>query len=154
MRLEVRIPYHDKRAMTHSPSPRSWRPDFPGATREALELPVVPREKHHTCAAARENPRDAPVIARRGPSFSAGPGEQYRVLSPKSTGSLAPCRTLSGLQEISVATREESGVLCFPSRRGLTPRVSLECNPEIPAAPGEEHYVLDRSLDEVSFSLQ
>ena len=39
-----------------------------------------------------------------------------------------------------VATREESGVLGFPSRRGLTPRGSLECNPEIPAFPGEENY--------------
>ena len=27
------------------------------------------------------------------------------------------------------ATREESGVLGFPSRRGLTPRGGLECNP-------------------------
>ena len=33
--------------------------------------------------------------------------------------------------------REESGVLGFPSRRGLTPRGSLECNPEIPAFPGD-----------------
>ena len=32
-----------------------------------------------------------------------------------------------GLQETRVATREESGVLGFPSRRGLTPRGSLEC---------------------------
>ena len=38
------------------------------------------------------------------------------------------------------------------SRRG--PRVSLECNPEIPVAPGVEHYVLDTSLDEVYFALQ
>ena len=30
-------------------------------------------------------------------------------------------------------------VLGFPSRRGLTPRGSLECNPEIPAFPGEEN---------------
>ena len=42
----------------------------------------------------------------------------------------------------------------LPSRRGLTPRVSLECNPEIPVAPGEEHYVLDTSPDEVYFALQ
>ena len=28
-----------------------------------------------------------------------------------------------GLQEIRVASREDSGVLGFPSRRGLTPRV-------------------------------
>ena len=31
----------------------------------------------------------------------------------------------------------------------LSPRVRLECNPEIPVAPGEEHCLLDRSLDEV-----
>ena len=46
---------------------------------------------------------------------------------------------VSGVQETRVATREESGVLGFPSRRGLTPQVSLECNPEIPAFPGEEN---------------
>ena len=27
--------YHDSRAMTRSPSPLAWRPDFPGAPREA-----------------------------------------------------------------------------------------------------------------------
>ena len=31
------------------------------------------------------------------------------------------------------------------------PRVRLECNPEIPVAPGEEHWLLDTSLDEVYF---
>ena len=29
--------------------------------------------------------------------------------------------------------------LCFPSRRGLIPRVSLVCKPEIPVAPRDEH---------------
>ena len=33
---------------------------------------------------------------------------------------------LRGLQETRVATREESGVLGFPSRRGLTPRGSQD----------------------------
>ena len=42
-------------------------------------------------------------------------------------------------QEIPVGTQEESGILCFPYIPGLTPQVSLECNPEIPVAPGEEH---------------
>ena len=42
-------------------------------------------------------------------------------------------------QEIRVTIQGESGVLGFPSRRGLTPRGSLECNPEIPAFPGEEY---------------
>ena len=37
-----------------------------------------------------------------------------------------PCSALKG----------ETGV---PSRRRLTPRGSLECNPEIPAFPGEEY---------------
>ena len=40
------------------------------------------------------------------------------------------------------------------SRQGLTHQVGLECNPEIPVSPGEEHYVLDKSLDEVYFALQ
>ena len=40
----------------------------------------------------------------------------------------APLRPLRGLQETRVATQEESGVLGFPSRRGLTPRgFLLQC---------------------------
>ena len=35
MHLEARFPYHDWRAMSHSPSPRPWRPDFARATLEA-----------------------------------------------------------------------------------------------------------------------
>ena len=31
-RLEAGFPYHDSRAMTRSPSPCAWTPDFPGAT--------------------------------------------------------------------------------------------------------------------------
>ena len=30
-----------------------------------------------------------------------------------------------------------------------SPRVHLECNPEIPVAPGEEHWLLDTRQDEV-----
>ena len=40
---------------------------------------------------------------------------------------------------LSYATREENGVLCVPSRQGLTHQVGLGCNPEIPISPGEEH---------------
>ena len=63
-------------------------------------------------------------------------------------------RLLRGLQEIRVATQEESGVLGFPSRRALTPRGNLECKPEIPVALGEDHWVLNTRLDEVAFALQ
>ena len=34
-RLEALVPSRDSRATTRSPSPRAWRPDFPGAAREA-----------------------------------------------------------------------------------------------------------------------
>ena len=34
-RLEALDPSRDSKAMTRSPSPRAWRPDFPGAAREA-----------------------------------------------------------------------------------------------------------------------
>ena len=52
-------------------------------------------------------------------------------------------------------SRLERRVEYFVSpREEALPRVSLECNPEIPVAPGEEHYVLDKSLDEVYFALQ
>ena len=33
--FEARFPYHGSGAMTRSPSPLAWRPDFPGAPREA-----------------------------------------------------------------------------------------------------------------------
>ena len=51
----------------------------------------------------------------------------------------------TSLKEILVATREESGVFSFPSRRGLTPRVSLICEPEIPVASGEKHSASTRN---------
>ena len=62
-RLEARFPYHGSGAMTSSPSPLPWRPDFPGAHERLTDLAVAPREKPHPGAAAREPPRDSPVIA-------------------------------------------------------------------------------------------
>jgi len=55
----------------------------------------------------------------------------------------------SELQEIPVAIREQSGFFASTRDECLSPRVRLECNPEIPVAPGEEHWLLDTSLDEV-----
>ena len=43
---------------------------------------------------------------------------------------------------------EESRVLCFHWRQGLTLRVKLECNPEIPVATGRNMEFLDTTLDE------
>ena len=46
-------------------------------------------------------------------------------------------------------SRFESRAGFFASTRDecLSPQVRLECNPEIPVAPGEEHWLLDTSLD-------
>ena len=42
----------------------------------------------------------------------------------------------------------------LPLETRLDFQVNIECNPEIPVPPGDEHYVLDTSLDKVSFALQ
>ena len=60
--------------------------------------------------------------------------------------------TCRNLHTPSASTETED--LRFPSRQGLTPRVHQESNPEIPVPPGDEHDVLDTSLDKVSFALQ
>src|SRR5574340_445528 len=65
-RLEARVPYHGSGAMTSSHTPLPWRPDFPGAHERLTDLAVVPREKPHTGAAAREQPRGSPVNEENG----------------------------------------------------------------------------------------
>src|SRR5574337_1054780 len=60
-RLEARVPSHGSGAMTHSPSPLAWRPTSLAPHERLTDLAVVPREKPHTGAAAREQPRDSPV---------------------------------------------------------------------------------------------
>src|SRR5574337_561024 len=62
-RLEARFPYHGSGAVTRSPR-HSHGDQTSLAPHERLtDLAVVPREKPHTGAAAREPPRDSPVIA-------------------------------------------------------------------------------------------
>ena len=48
--------------------------------------------------------------------FSAWPSDQSRDLSPNASGGLTPLSPPSELPEIPVATREQSGLLCFHSR--------------------------------------
>src|SRR5574341_922011 len=115
--------------MTRSPSPLAWRPDFP--------------------AAPREQPQDSPVIARWGPSSPAWPRDQSRDLSPNASGGLTRSSPPSELQEKPVAFESRAGFCASTRDECLSPRVHLECNPEIPVARGEEHLLLDTSLDEV-----
>ena len=53
------------------------------------------------------------------------------------------------LQEIPVATREQSGVLCFHSRWMPVSPGASGMQPRDPGRPGEEHWLPDTSLDEV-----
>src|SRR5574337_1254049 len=46
------------------PSPLAWDPTSLAPHERLTDLAVVPREKPHTGAAAREQPRDSPVIER------------------------------------------------------------------------------------------
>ena len=57
-RLEARFPYHDSRAMTRSPRHSHGDPTSLAPHERLTDLAVVPREKSHTGAAAREHPRD------------------------------------------------------------------------------------------------
>src|SRR5574340_1080441 len=50
--------------------------------------------------------------------FRSWPRHQSRDLSPNASGGLTPFSPPSELQEIPVATREQSGLLCFHSRWG------------------------------------
>ena len=49
-------------------------------------------------------------------SSPAWPRDQSRDLSPNASGGLTPLSPPTELQEIAVAIREQSGVLCFHSR--------------------------------------
>ena len=57
-------PYHGSRAMRRSPSHSHGDPTSLAPHERLTDLAVVPREKAHTGAAAREQPQDSPVIAR------------------------------------------------------------------------------------------
>ena len=55
-RLEARFPYHDSRAMTRPPRHSHGDPTSLAPHERLTDLAVVPREKPHTVAAAREQP--------------------------------------------------------------------------------------------------
>ena len=105
------------------------------------EFSIVTREKPQT---SHHNSRKTTRFSHHHemkPFFLGGPREKSQVPSENSIGALTPLKPLKGLQEILIATREESRVLCFNSRRGLPPQGNLECNPEIPVPTGEVHGV-------------
>src|SRR5574337_1013991 len=88
-----------------------WRP-----TRGSLTSPSH-LVRNRTLGPPLKNHTETPPSSRRGgPSSPAWPRDQSRRLSPNASGGLTPLSPPSELQEIPVAIREQSGVLCFHSR--------------------------------------
>src|SRR5574340_737387 len=79
--------------------------------------------------------------------FRSWPSDQSRDLSPNASGGLTPLSPPNELQEIPSRLESRAGFFASTRDECLSPRVRLECNPEIPVAPGEEHWLLDTSLD-------
>src|SRR5574337_717522 len=69
-RLEARCPYHGLGDMTRSPCHSHGDPTSLAPHERLTDLAVVPREKPHTGAAAREQPRDKVQVAT--PLWSPG----------------------------------------------------------------------------------
>ena len=67
---------------------------------------------------------------------TVGIDDAFHRLADKLSGKLVGPDRQAGFAAGFVSA---SLLFCIPSRRGLTPRGSLECNPEIPAFPGEEY---------------
>src|SRR5574340_1043446 len=121
-----------------------WRP-----TRGSLTSPSHLVRKCTLGSPLKNHPETPPSSRRGGPSSPAWPRGQPRDLSPNASGGLTPFSPPNELQQITVATREQSGFVASTRDECLSPRGRLECNPEIPVAPGEEHWLLDTSLDDV-----
>ena len=80
---------------------------------------IINEKKHATILHLLQSlgdPQDSPGIARGGPSSPAWPSDQSRDPSPNASGGLTHFSPPSEPQEIPVATREQSGLLCFHSR--------------------------------------
>src|SRR5574340_440574 len=81
--------------------------------------------------------------------FRSWPSDQSRDLSPNASGGLTPLSPPSELQEIPSRLESRAGFFASTRDECLSPRVRLECHPEIPVAPGQERWLLDTSIDEV-----
>ena len=114
------------------------------------DLTVVPREKAHTGPPLENNPETPPSSRDEGLRLLHGletnlatslqtPQEAWLPLVHPVSSKRYPWR-LESRAGFSASTRDEC----------LSPRVRLECNPEIPVAPGEEHWLLDTSLDSLT----
>ena len=70
-----------------------------------------------------------------------------KILEQRKPPSLSP----AALETLAVVAyyQPRAGFVASTGDECLSPRVRLECSPEIPVAPGEDHWLLDTSLDDV-----
>ena len=74
--IEALVPSRDSRARTRSPSPRAWRPDFPGAAREA-PCPRGPATSTGSLASQRHPGKFPKVPGRRRPLSMGFSRQEY-----------------------------------------------------------------------------
>src|SRR5574339_662711 len=143
-----------------------WSPERPIPPPVSLASP-----SHH------EKPPEVTCTSRGNPGFPASTRESPRETSFNTSRGQIPLPWLGSNDALPLGTRMETRLPWRPTRGSLTspsylvrnpwrpdsraeffassrdeclsPRVRLECSPEIPVAPGEEHWLLDTSLDEV-----
>ena len=120
-RLEALVPSRDSRARTRSPSPRAWRPDFPGAAREP-RLEGKPRTPLSSRVATRVSWCLAAQTKRRA--------EGIRVPAPLAGRGSTTAR---GILRLCPASACQTG-LPWISRRGLRPPEQLEREAGFPSS--------------------
>src|SRR5574339_133491 len=125
-----------------------WSPERP------LPPPVsLASQSHH------EKPPEVTCTSRGNPGFPASTRESPRETFFNTSRGQIPLPWLGRNDALPLATRMETRLSWRPTRGSLTSPSylvrhrtlgpPLEFNPEIPVAPGEEHWLLDTSLDEV-----
>ena len=73
--------------------------------------------------------------------------QRIKAITTKQSSSSHPKQKT---QQFGMVTGVQTCALPISTRdECLSPRVRLECNPEIPVAPGEDHWLLDTSLDDI-----
>ena len=126
-------PCTDWRGIPRGPSQLAWRLDFPEATREDPEVPVVTREEPQvSCHNSRKSRRFSPQREMR-PFSTVAAREKSYLSSYASKGSLTPLMQLKNFPYIPISTREENRGSHNNSRRAPVFPLHLEMRISSPA---------------------
>ena len=102
-----------------------------------LEKAKEPKIKLPTSIGSLKKQESSRKTSAAAAAAGVGCHNLLQCMKVKSESEVAQwCPTLNHPMDCSLPGSSVHGI---SSRRGLTPRGSLECNPEIPAFPGEEN---------------